>query len=258
MFYDLNVEIAQKNQRQTLEVLKHYGYSVVALNHTARGGIPSNLVSTVIHVFKKTLTPSQSDKASNLGLTSLSPTSYDLLAVKPTNEATLLKACTDLEVDIISFDCSSRLGFWLKHSLFSAAIQRGLHFEITYGAGVRDQAARRHLFTNAQALIRATRGKHLIISSEAQKALEVKGPYDVINLGTLFGLNQAVARSTLTSNCRAVIFHSDARRTAYKSVITVKSGQIDESDELAVNGSGKRIASDAGGHKTAKKARRTR
>ena len=45
-----------------------------------------------------------------------------------------------------------------------------------------DQNARRHLITNAAALVRITKGKNIILSSDAKNAMELRGPYDVINL----------------------------------------------------------------------------
>lgn len=45
-----------------------------------------------------------------------------------------------------------------------------------------DQSARRHLISNAQSLVRVSRGKNIIISSEAQRAMELRGPYDLVNL----------------------------------------------------------------------------
>jgi RNase P/RNase MRP subunit p30 len=45
-----------------------------------------------------------------------------------------------------------------------------------------DAASRRQLISNAQNLVRVTRGKNIIITSEAQKAMELRGPYDIVNL----------------------------------------------------------------------------
>ncbi|RKO84025.1 RNase P subunit p30, partial [Blyttiomyces helicus] len=110
---------------------------------------------------------------------------YDLLAVQPTTEKLFQAACKTYEVDIISLDMGSRLPFYLKQPMVNLAISRGLYFEICYGPAIRDQSTRRHLISNAAALIRVTKGKNVIISSEALKAMEVRGPYDVINLYVL-------------------------------------------------------------------------
>ena len=73
---------------------------------------------------------------------------------------------------------------------------RHLHFipQISYAPALREETARRNFFANAFALTRATRGKGIIISSGARSAFELRGPYDVINMATLFGLSEQDAK----------------------------------------------------------------
>ena len=66
--------------------------------------------------------------------------------------------------------------------------------QICYAPALREETARRNIFTNALALTRATRGKGIIISSGARSAFELRGPYDVINMATLFGLSEQDAK----------------------------------------------------------------
>lgn len=63
--------------------------------------------------------------------------SYDLLAVQPTTEKLFQAACSTFEVDIISLDMGSRLPFFLKGPMVNVALQRGIFFEISYGAAIR-------------------------------------------------------------------------------------------------------------------------
>ena len=46
------------------------------------------------------------------------------------------------------------------------------------------------------ALVRATQGHGIIISSGSRNAFELRGPYDVINLGVLFGMSEQQAKVT--------------------------------------------------------------
>ena len=85
---------------------------------------------------------------------------------------------------------SQRLPFKLRPQHLQAAVQRGVHFEVLYAAALRDPMSRRHLFSNAQALTRLLRGRGIVLSSGARVAMELRGPYDVINIGTTFGLTQ--------------------------------------------------------------------
>ncbi|KAJ3090774.1 hypothetical protein HK102_002733 [Quaeritorhiza haematococci] len=120
----------------------------------------------------------------NYGLTTNNAivASYDLVAVQPTTEKMFQAACATFEIDIITLDLSMRLPFHLKHTTINQAIQRGIYFEISYGAALRDTNARRNLIGNVASLIRATRGRNMIITSDAKKAMEVRGPHDVMNL----------------------------------------------------------------------------
>ncbi|GAX73183.1 hypothetical protein CEUSTIGMA_g636.t1 [Chlamydomonas eustigma] len=138
--------------------------------------------------------------------------SYDIAAVRPFSERALQQACTSLEVDIISLDLGQRLPFKLRPQYIDAACKRDVRFEIQYSSGLRDQASRRHLFSNAQALSRLLRGRNLVISSGARNMMELRGPKDIINMGTLFGMSQEKAKRAISENCEAVLARGAARK----------------------------------------------
>ena len=109
----------------------------------------------------------------------------------PTTEQAFLTACESLDVDIISLDLSTRLAFSIKPKQVKLAISRGIHFEISYAPAIRgsivfidfsDSSCRRNIISGAQSLIRATKGKNTFVSSAARTALELRGPYDIMNL----------------------------------------------------------------------------
>jgi len=45
-----------------------------------------------------------------------------------------------------------------------------------------DASSRRYLFANVLAFLRLTRGRNLVLSSAASKEMELRAPWDVINL----------------------------------------------------------------------------
>ncbi|KAJ9479623.1 Ribonuclease P/MRP protein subunit RPP1 [Pseudozyma hubeiensis] len=155
--------------------------------------------------------------------------SYDLLAVRPTTEAAFQHACLTLSelkpfsIDIISLDFGAqpRLPFFLKRSTVNAALENGVQFEITYAQVVSDDAtkARRNLISGARDLLRVTNGKGVFFSSGATQALSLRAPYDVINLGAIFGLNPSAARDAISNNCRSLILRSQTRKT-YRGVVS--------------------------------------
>ena len=85
-------------------------------------------------------------------------------------------------------------------------------FEVCYAPALREPAARRQLFANALAVVRATGGLGVVLSSGALRAFELRGPYDVANLGTLFGLPLAAAKEAVSARMAAVLHHAHARR----------------------------------------------
>ncbi|KAH9492719.1 Ribonuclease P protein subunit p30 [Bulinus truncatus] len=153
---------------------------------------------------------------------------YDILAVQPTDEKTFQLACKTLEVDVICLNFTENLGFSLKRQLLNLAASRGIHFEIIYSPALASSQVKRNVISNALSLVKAICGKNIIISSGAEQPIDLRSPYDVINLARLFGLNHSQAKDALCKNCRAVLMHAKSRKTC-KSVILVKSISMLES-----------------------------
>jgi ribonuclease P/MRP protein subunit RPP1 len=165
---------------------------------------------------------------------------YDIIALRPTDETALHAACSSIEtIDIISVDLSTRLPFYFKHGSIGLAIERGIFFEICYSGAIRggsfdvstsesmwchglplpfthspllliDPSSRRQLISNAQGLVRATRGRQIILSGGASRALDLRGPHDIINLASLFAMSPDRARDALTVAPRKAIKHAGA------------------------------------------------
>ncbi|PWN88343.1 PHP domain-like protein [Acaromyces ingoldii] len=158
--------------------------------------------------------------------------SYDLLSVRPTSEATFSTACLSLSelkpqsIDIISIDlaASARLPFFLKRSTVGAALSNGAVFEVCYSPAVSASSAdqhaqqdllkaRRNVISATRDILRVTNGRGVIFSSGAADIMGLRGPYDVINLAAIFGLNAAAAKDAISSTCRALLFRAETRRT---------------------------------------------
>jgi len=148
--------------------------------------------------------------------------SFDILAVQPATEKLFQQACKTLEIDIISLDMTDRLPFFLKFPTVNAAIERGVHFEITYSPALRDPTQRKNLISTALDLVVFAKGKNIIVSSGAENELDFRGPYDIINLGLLFNFKEEQSKAAVTKNCRAVLFRAEARKGTERSVISGK------------------------------------
>ncbi|MCJ1239863.1 hypothetical protein MMC14_007861 [Varicellaria rhodocarpa] len=237
MFYDLNVPWTNQPELQrTLAFLAELDYNVVALNYTIAGKLPADLTSPIpsplpfsspprLQILRR-VTLLLTDPSQNHRLSTLTAV-YDLLALRPTTERALQQACQSLDCDVISLDLSVRHPFHFKHKTLSQALQRGVKIEICYGAGMNigdGATARRNLIANATEIIRATRGKGIVISSEAKRALACRGPWDVINLAAVWGLGQENGREAVGREARAVVVQAEMKRRSFKGVVDIIYG----------------------------------
>lgn len=242
-FHDLNIPYTANHSdlSNTLAFHAELGYSVVAVSLSATGKLPSQpqiipipqltIPKSITKVLTR-LTITISDATQNHRLTSFLP-HYDLLALRPTNEKALQLCCNSLECDIVSLDFSQRLPFILKFKTVASALQRGIRLEICYSPGVSPPSssggnssndARRNLIANAGSLIRATRGRGILLSSEARNVLGVRGPYDVMNLAQVWGLGQERGKEALCEEAGKVVKLAGMKRTSFRGVVDVIDG----------------------------------
>lgn len=240
MFYDLNVQWTSATDPElprTLAFLAELGYDVVALDHTFNGKLPPELTCPIpsplpfpvpknLTILRRLTLPLTSP-LSNARLKSLSA-SYDLLALRPTDEKTLQACCSTLDADIVSLDLSQRFGFPFKFKPLSEGVKRGVRIEVCYSQGVSgDPNARRNVISNCTSLIRASRGRGLMVSSEARRAVECRGPWDVVNLLAVWGLSQERAYEAVSKEARSVVVMAGLKRSGYRGVVDVVYGGED-------------------------------
>lgn len=204
----------------------------MALSQSISGKLPSSLTPPALPSnppkalqLLTRLNLTLSDTSQNQRLSSLTQ-AYDIVALRPTNEKALLNACTNLECDVISLDLSVRLPYHFKFKMLSAAVSRGVRLEICYGPGVTGSGldARRNLIGNAMSLIRATRGRGIIVSSEARRALSLRAPWDVINLTCVWGLSQERGKEAICEEARKVTALAKLKRTSWRGIVDIVHG----------------------------------
>ncbi|XP_041829941.1 ribonuclease P protein subunit p30 [Melanotaenia boesemani] len=247
VFMDLNVMFSpdRTGLQELVETAAHLGFSAIAINYMfepttrKKQEVPtptpiSELIdqlpvvqgrSRPIRVLNR-LTVVMSD-SSHFRPNAPEYRRFDLLAVQPTTEKLFHAACLLYDIDIICISVTEKLPFFFKRAPVNGAVDRGVVFEVSYSAAIRDATMRRYTITNAVSLMESCKGKNVILSSAAEKALELRGPYDVTNLGLLFGLADSDSKEAVSSTCRAVLLHAETRKTACGVVHTVKNQQDD-------------------------------
>ncbi|KAF2132683.1 PHP domain-like protein [Dothidotthia symphoricarpi CBS 119687] len=240
MFHDLHVPWSDGKEhlrelQRTVAFCDELGYHVVALTTTYAGKLPADLTSPVPNPLPFPTPPRLrvlrrcnvflTDAASNFRIPQLQQ-HYDLVAARPTDERTLQQACQSLDVDIISLDLTRRFEKHFKFPMLGAAISRGIKIELCYSQGIMstDPMAKRNLISNATQLIRATRGRGLIFSSEAKSVLGIRAPSDVINLASVWGLGTERGKDGLTKEPRSVVEFARLKRQSFKGIVDIVYG----------------------------------
>jgi len=267
MLYDLNIpwttSTSPAELQRTLSFLSELGYQTLALNNPISTPIPSQILNplpkTLVLPPKVTLltrcTLTLADPTQNHRLPQLS-SAYDILALRPTTEKAFLAACQTLtEHSLISLDLTTRFPFHFKPKPLMTAVNRGVRIEICYSQGVGgDPAGRRNFIGNLMAIVRATRGRGLIVSSEAKGVLQVRPPADVVNLLAVWGLGREKGEEALGVNPRGVVINEGLKRSSFRGVVDVVFGGerevpvVQVETKKGVNGvgkNGKRKADDA-------------
>ncbi|CAM4594184.1 unnamed protein product [Eretmochelys imbricata] len=251
-FADLNVPGApeRKSLQSLLEAAAHLGYSTVAINHVIDFKEKKQEIVKPISlselfpslpivqgkskpikiVTRLTLVVSDPSHCNVLRSTSTNIRLYDIIAVFPKTEKLFHVACTNLDVDLICINVTEKLPFYFRRPPVNMAIDRGIYFELLYTPAIKDSTMRRYTISNALSLMQICKGKNIIISSAAERPLELRGPYDVANLGLLFGLSESDAKAAISTNCRAVLLHGETRKTAFGVVYTKKTPRASEEE----------------------------
>ncbi|GAW11516.1 hypothetical protein ANO14919_008620 [Xylariales sp. No.14919] len=175
---------------------------------------------------------------------------YDIVAVRPQTEESFSAACQNLnDISLISLDLTVRQPFSFRPKPCMFAVNRGLRFEVCYsqalhgpapahvlapkgskdggaahagnaGLGV-DARARAAFIGNVSSLIRATRGRGIVISSEARSVLGLRAPADVVNLLHVWGLSAERALDGLGLLPRGVVVNEGLKRSGFRGVIDI-------------------------------------
>lgn len=291
MLYDLNIvwtpQTTRADLERTLRFSKSLGYDVVALNHTLAPPIAAQATNSIPQLGpahpsfppqaqeQQPSSSSPSNRPSNLPITLRRATvlaadpatnhrlpflasAYDLLACRPTSEKAFVAACTGWpEVSLISLDLSQHQPFRFRPKPCMAAVARGALFEVCYGqlvsapGAAADQRARAVFVANVLELVRATRGRGIVLSSEARGPGGLRAPADVVNLFAVWGLGPERGLEALGSNPRAVVVNEGLRKRGFRGVV-----DIVDAEGKAPAREGREGDADAGGDKEVQKQKK--
>lgn len=236
MFYDLNIPWSPSMPReqllQTLLLARSLGYDTVALNHTittpGSDSLPSPFPDFATEAKEHNL-PNILHRATlpftDPAVPTYRPTmmkTYDLIAMRPLTDKAFSNVCLSLDIPIISIDLTQYLEFIFRPKPCMAAVSRGVRFEINYAQALNaDSRGRANFISNATNLIRATRGRGIMLSSEAKSALQLRAPADVVNLLNVWGLGNEKGMEGVGNIPRSVVVNEGMKRTGFRGVVDI-------------------------------------
>ncbi|OAA82172.1 RNase P subunit p30 [Akanthomyces lecanii RCEF 1005] len=236
MLYDLNIAWSPSTPPdkllQTLAAASSLGYSTVALNHHLELPVqttptspfpptPSSSSAKLPNVLHRATFPLADPSAPNYRMAALAAV-YDMLAVRPTTAEAFQNACLTLDVPLISLDLTQHFHFHFRPKPCMAAVARGVRFEVCYAQLLNADARGRAVFIgNVTSLFRATRGRGIIVSSEARSALGLRGPADVVNLLGVWGLPNDKGMEGLRSLPRSVVVNEGVKRNGFRGIVDI-------------------------------------
>ncbi|XP_029727621.1 ribonuclease P protein subunit p30 [Aedes albopictus] len=155
---------------------------------------------------------------------------YHLVAVVPITEDAFQHACQTMSCDIISYN-SDTVRIKMSRKFYFVAVNRNIMFEIKYAPAIVNSNDRKDIINRAHKYHSYGKSKNVIISSEARDRFQVRGPYDIANLGLIFGLSEEQSKNAILALPRKVLINADARRHGKAGVvISVRQGAVDSDD----------------------------
>lgn len=177
---------------------------------------------------------------------SLNYKKYHLVAALPLTDAALQHSCQSFQGDIVTYN-SQTIKFRLSRKIYYVAIKRNMFFEIKYAPVILNSLERRATITRSQQYHMVGKSKSIILSSEAKNRFQLRGVYDVANLGLIFGLSEEQAKSSISSLCKKLLLSADCRilgRTPvllrFEDVNTSESSEESDDDGMDTDGSSKK------------------
>lgn len=240
MLYDLNIAWSSSTSptdlARTLKFSANLGYKVVALNQTLGVPIPPQPTSS-LPKFPATDPKSQDDTLPTVLTRCTVPLAdnsighhmlrlvnvYDIVAVRPIDEKSFQTACLNIEgANLISLDLTQFQTYHFKPLTVLAAVNRGMRFEVCYSQFLSADARGRATFIgNLMQLVRATKGRGLVVSSGTRNVMGLRGPADVTNLLAVWGLSTEKGKEALGVNPRGLVVNEAMRRKGFRGVVQI-------------------------------------
>jgi len=160
---------------------------------------------------------------------------YDLLAVcPPSAEALTSLVKSGLIADVVAVDAQKCLDVKWTRQLYKECLNSGMHLELPYGPLIRDAGLRQNIIAVSHAYQRVGQSKAVIFSSQAESALELRGPHDVANLTYILGMNEHQGKLAVHQLPQATLAAAKGRKMGPFRV-QMKTVNLSEEEEIVAS-----------------------
>ncbi|XP_071448119.1 ribonuclease P protein subunit p30 [Hetaerina americana] len=253
-FFDLNIKFNKASIKKTVEMAKQLGYNVIALDtrleesafevKKKKKGEPRDITDIVpapanlddilgesqtnIKILHRLTVEFGNSLQAHKLAQSENFKKYEIVAVIPMSQSAFQYSCSNLDVDIITFNPEDLPQFRITRKMYTMATDRGVYFELMYSPAIHDSTPRRNIVSLSHVYHAVGKSQNIVVTSNAESPYDLRGPYDVINLCLIFGMTEESAKHAISDSCRRLYIRSVSRRCG-KAVVWVS--RIPSSDE---------------------------
>ena len=163
---------------------------------------------------------------------------FDVISLQPATRDILmyLLNSTTVQHELIVLDPSDPELLPFPSKLMRATADRGVSFELIYSNALRDPFERRNLLAFGRFLAASIfkRGQAIVFSSNATNVLQIRSPYDMMEIGQLFGYNEEITKKMVHQNPMDVLARSFSRKNTVQGTVWLETSADSEQSTTAV------------------------
>uniref|UniRef100_A0A182NUU6 Uncharacterized protein n=1 Tax=Anopheles dirus TaxID=7168 RepID=A0A182NUU6_9DIPT len=151
---------------------------------------------------------------------------YNLIAALPTNESSFQYACQSMTCDIITYN-SDTIRMKMSRKFYYLAVDRNIAFELKYSPVIVTSQLRKSTIFRAHRYHSYGKSKNVIITSEARNPFQLRSPYDLANLGLIFGMSEEQSKEAIRGIPNRILLSAEGRRFGKAGVVIARRGKED-------------------------------
>ncbi|XP_040165459.1 ribonuclease P protein subunit p30 [Anopheles arabiensis] len=158
---------------------------------------------------------------------------YNLIAALPISDTSYQYACQTMTCDIITYNQAS-IHLRTTRNFYYLAVDRNIAFEIKYSPAIVTPADRKQTITRAHRYHMTGKSRNVIISSGATNPFQLRSPYDIANLGLIFGLTEEKSKEAIRGVPNRTLLSAEGRRLGKAGVVIARrEPNRDDSDDYS-------------------------